>query len=709
MSRARAAARIPVALVCLALGLTPACATSSGPFAAGSARRSEVENDLLARWNQIPPAELETIWSEAQNTAGIVAVEPLSHDVGAQAANKKAWGFADDLYKLFAGKAPIWFPADLVRHTVCGGDGRWSYFWWIGSGPERDLHPWLGHKEGFEHLVGPHGAAITSSRVLDLAECSEVGGAAGEPCLYGEVTAPDRFEEWFCGKRGGTCRARLVSDATDVPAGFSRPEQLCFLGPWVIERVHSWRPEIHPAEVLWTRPHVSAASWRVALVPDDSGRFDAAKHYAPLAGGVTPKPWARNRPVELWVGFSFDPQAGLAFDLAVDDLRPGPRKAQELKLPAVGGAFERLTAPGVLLVAARTWRAASDARTRGLLVLRTDIRADKRQPVLLGVTGRAPQDPPTAWPFPPRVERREVALRAVEAAPGVRLLPFNRVRAKADGRYEVEVQARFDPQHPSAPQDEQQTDRLNEALGKRDSDRRRVFGKERPFTIVWSLEAFRADCTTVPIALADPGAGRPDAVVAAARRGEATEAVAIEGAGPPRERDEFRGVVTLGELSLRVPAGVTVSGRGTIRYTGTPIGLTEASVPVRFSLPGPAQADEWDLLRDVLTNLDAPAAPERLRTLQADACAPFAAPCSLDEFARQAGPRIADPVSRWSARREIDAPDRTFARFVRQMAVAFRWDREVDYDEYARLWRLLAATYEPGRRAAGADPEPRCR
>ena len=142
-----------------------------------------------------------------------------------------------------------------------------------------------------------------------------------------------------------------------------------------------------------------------------------------------------------------------------------------------------------------------------------------------------------------------------------------------------------------------------------------------------------------------------------------------------------------------MPPGVTVTGRGTIHYTGATVGLTEASVPIRFSLPSPSHADEWDLLRDVLTNLDAAAASERLGRLQTNACAPFAAPCRLDEFARQAGQRVEDPLTRWSTRREIDTPDRTFARFVRQMAVAFRWDGEVDYDEYARLWRLLAVAY----------------
>ena len=708
MSRLSEACRFRIAVFGLAIAVLPACATSSGRVAGPRDPRATPE-DLVVQWNRIPPAELDAIWSEAQKTAGIAAIEPSSYGIGAQAATKKAWGFADDLFKLFAGKAPIWFPADLVRHAVCGGDGRWSYFWWIGSGPERDLHPWLGHEEGFDHLVGPYGAAITSSRVLDLSECSEVGAAAGEPCLYGEVTPPESFEQWFCGKRGYTCRSRLVRDATAVPADFSRPEQLCFLGPWVIERVHSWRPEIHPAEVVWTRPHLSAASWRIALLPDDSGRFDAAKDYAPLGGASGAlQPWSRHRPVELWIAFSFDAQAGLAFDLARDDLRPGPRKTQELKLPAAGRPFERLDAPSGLLVAARTWRSAPDAPARGLVVLRTDLRAKKGAPLLLGLTGRAPQQPPTAWPFPSRAEPRETAALTVEAPPAVRLLPFNRVRGKGDGRYDVQVQARFDPQHPSAPQDEQQTDRLNEALNKGDGDRRRAFGKDRPFTIAWVLEAFRADCTRVPIVVADPSAGRPDAVVAQARRGKVTEAMAIEGADALRARDEFAGVVTLGELRLRVPTGLTVTGRGTIQYTGQTVGLTDASVPIRFSLPSPSHADEWDLLRDVLTNLDAAAAPERLGRLQTDACAPFAAPCRLDEFARQAGQRVEDPLTRWSTRREIDTPDRTFARFVRQMAVAFRWDGEVDYDEYARLWRLLAVAYEPGRRTAGLEPGPRC-
>ena len=184
-----------------------------------------------------------------------------------------------------------------MRRTTGGSEPRWSYFWHGLSGDEHDLHPWIGHASAFGHLVGPsNAAALVTSKALDLSPCSEVGGADA-PCLYGEVTPPEPFESWFCGGPKTVCRGRMTDDPTGVPADFARPAEFCVAGPWVLERVHAWRPEIHPAELVWARPSADQPSWRFALIPDGSGRFDKAEHFGALgrsSPSLEPRP-----PVEM--------------------------------------------------------------------------------------------------------------------------------------------------------------------------------------------------------------------------------------------------------------------------------------------------------------------------------------------------------------------------------------------------------------------------
>jgi hypothetical protein len=109
--------------------------------------------------------------------------------------------------------------------------------------------------EGFAHLVGAKNRVILGGKALDLSACREVYGEAGgdRSCLYGEVTPPPGFESWFCGGRGGDCRRHLLAAPRKAPPDLAEPEVACVYGPWVLERAHDLRPEIHPAEVVWVR------------------------------------------------------------------------------------------------------------------------------------------------------------------------------------------------------------------------------------------------------------------------------------------------------------------------------------------------------------------------------------------------------------------------------------------------------------------------
>ena len=696
------------AAVLAAFAVAPSCAVIARPATATAA---DTDPAFLSAWSAIPQPELRTAWDDAQRTGGVIAVEPDAYGVGAQAGQKKTWDFADRVLKLVWGNAPNWFPADLVRRTTCGADPRWSYFWHALSGDERDLHPWIDRVSAFGHLLGPsYAASLVTSKALDLSSCSEVQGEKN-PCLYGEVTPPEPFEQWFCGGRTTPCRTRLSANPRNVPAEFARPAQLCVAGPWVLERVHDWRPEIHPAELVWTRMEADRPSWRFALIPDDSGRFDKTKHFASLAR-TSPQPWSRDRPLEVWVAFASEPSQPIVFDLALRRLRKKPEPTRTAALtPPPPDADRFVVLPhtlGDMTAAVRSWRDAGCQCTRGFLVLKTRYRKNDREAMLVGLDGRRPDAPPGPAPFGIQAALERVAEeRAPFVEPSVRVLAFTRVEPRSvAATFVVDALARFDPRRPVEPADEQQADRSNDALRGNDEKREGHFGTRRPFRLDWTLEAFRESSgARVPIVV--PGQGRvaegTDAaeVRVVAFRGKVTAEITVNAAPPASVERGVADVVSLGQLMVTLPAGVVLKGTGRIHYIGpNDLQLGRPAAIVTFRVPALTYASEWDLIRHVLDEVDPATAPDRVRSLGADACSPLGAGCTIEAFSDAAGRQVADPSTRWAALRQLQEPQRAMARFVRLFARALIWDRRTDDDERERLKRLLAAFYTP------ADPSP---
>ena len=152
-----------------------------------------------------------------------------------------------------------------------------------------------------------------------------------------------------------------------------------------------------------------------------------------------------------------------------------------------------------------------------------------------------------------------------------------------------------------------------------------------------------------------------------------------------------RKAVSLGQLLFSVPSGVTVRGEGRVFYVGSkPLGLPEPAVALTLRFPGWSFKDDWDLVSDVLAELDAATAPGRLTELREAACAPAPpAECAEEPLAPAVAKRLLDPVDRWQARRELESGSRPFARFVRLFARDLRWDGRVSNDERDLLKRLL--------------------
>jgi hypothetical protein len=654
----------------------------------------------IGRWEALSRDQLEQLWQEAQASAGILAVEPVTTVVGTPAAKKKTWAVADGTLKFFSyGFEPIWFPADVVRRTVCGDDPRFSYFWHGLSGKESDLHPWLHGEKAFRDLLGDGGSVL--ERAVNVAPCAEVfGAAASGSCLYGEVSATDAFDGWFCGGRGSACRGQVNDTHTSAPAVFAAPERLCMHGPFVLERVHGWRPEIHPAEIVWIGRPRPRGEWTIALVPDTSERFDQAKDYEDRGGRVARSwnPWSSERPVEFWVAFSPPAGAATRFDLSRKLLGKTALAAQQVTLePPAPGAFTTLSpALDGVLVASKTW--SSDAGpTHGFLVVRTTLRRRAGEAAVLRLRGRGADEPA----LPPEIDglpRRE-APPELEAVAVGRVRMFGEVREQnaAVGTVSINTLVRFDPRRPTAPADEDVTDRLNEALKGKPSQRTAEFGKERPFRVEWELEAVRnANGERVRVVPAMPaqliGSVLADRVRVASFPGPATEAIRVKTDEAPLEGAAAESKpVSLGQLVLSVPSGVTVTGTARVFYTGTkPLDLPEPALVLTLRYPSWSYQKDWDLVKDVLVELGSASAVGRLEALRREACQP-APPdeCETALVASGVEDALKDPVARWEARRELAKGNRPFARFVRLFARNLVWNGRVSNDERDRLKTLL--------------------
>ncbi len=317
------------------------------------------------------------------------------------------------------------------------------------------------------------------------------------------------------------------------------------------------------------------------------------------------------------MAFSTPAASPVVFDLSVKAFGKKPQPAEQVVLRPPGPADEFAVLPhrlsSVVTAAARTWAAGPDTR-RGLLVLRARTANDARRALVLRLRGRDPSAPEAPAELPPGFDRAALVPPAPARTASVRLLGFTRVRPGGGNEASVSTLVRFDPARPAEPADEQLADRLNEALRGKRQDRVAAFGTDRPFRVEWEV--------------------LPNDVVVATARGPATSSVVVTNRETRAALSARERPVYLGLLNLALPGDGIVTGEGRVLYQGRDVGLAKPEVRVVFSLPSPTYASEWDLVSDVLQELDQAAAPGRLEALRRDACAPGAA-AECDERARR--------------------------------------------------------------------------
>ncbi len=179
-----------------------------------------------------------------------------------------------------------WFPVDGRRQLLCGRLAEWSlYDGSLFSEFELDIHPNIVPGEGYEYVIND----LPRSSFESVRVC-----ANGQPCVYGEVTATPEITNWLL---GSAKPKEIKGKYTDSPA--------CIYGPWVMERVHGWLPEIHPVQQFWASVDKSSTE-EIALVVlrDSSNRYGDPNRFKPFGSnaGTTWSP----RSVKETIGFAFE-------------------------------------------------------------------------------------------------------------------------------------------------------------------------------------------------------------------------------------------------------------------------------------------------------------------------------------------------------------------------------------------------------------------
>ena len=153
-----------------------------------------------------------------------------------------------------------WFPLAAEKQTLCGLIGHFNVHKAITS-KERDHNFRIIPKKGFEYLLN-EAEQFKENDKDGLGNWHDCNGGINN-CMESEITPSMEFraqngEEYF----------QLGVD-----------HEVCAYGPWVRERLHNHRPEIHPAETIWYNVENSL---RIMIFQDASMRYNKSNRFAYL-------------------------------------------------------------------------------------------------------------------------------------------------------------------------------------------------------------------------------------------------------------------------------------------------------------------------------------------------------------------------------------------------------------------------------------------
>ena len=330
-------------------------------------------------------ADQDAEWSHVQQvTLGAAARDPVGHAIGRRPARKF----------LFINN---WYPLDVVKQTVCGTLFRYSFY--DGLGREADWN-------NFVIPFGSYAALFASARAYANPGAVKTC-AQPEDCFEAEVTPQEKFlrNSYFPPEKNG------ASNRVGQP--------ICLYGPWVAEKLHGDRPEIHPSEIVWWREESDAGPHHFfLLVQDASRRFDDEGDYGRTdqPGG---RPWAESpRSGELRVAFeslTSQPERALFVYLVGGNVATVPATDPAFRLDNLleyqGRPVLRLTerqpAGGDgLAVDFDVCRDAANTRLRGYAKVALKVGAAENEGFAVVRVGPEDEALPQFRVAPPRVEAR---------------------------------------------------------------------------------------------------------------------------------------------------------------------------------------------------------------------------------------------------------------------------------------------------------------
>lgn len=234
-----------------------------------------------------PPFDHERWVRLRRDQLGVDVIDPLGHHTGYAAARDN------------------WFPVDGVKHVLVGELDR--YYRYDGSGHEVDWNLCIFPNPQFRFILDDVAELMPNKNHLVH---RRRGPGHTVEC---EITPDEAFwaNPYF-----------WVFPQYSSLTG----EVLGVYGPWVRDRYHGGRPEIHPCEVIWWTARSgqgNVTSRYVLVLQDDSERFARAEDYS---GPVT-RPWAAF-PRRTRISFALRPRIGdhLRFALTL----PSSREVIEL-------------------------------------------------------------------------------------------------------------------------------------------------------------------------------------------------------------------------------------------------------------------------------------------------------------------------------------------------------------------------------------------
>ena len=202
-----------------------------------------------------------------------------------------------------------WQPVDGLKHNMVAT--LHSFNWSAGHPLIMDLD------DDWNMYVIPTSPFQTiQTDVTDLHDPGDEEHKCGDtPCMEVEISPDKQFwtNPWFY--------LPGVHPEDREKNGFSwlQGRQIGFYGPWIMDANHGFRPEIHPAEMMWFKDHFEGSGppydvfW-LLFMQDNTGRFDDPNNFD-CDGDPPPgwRPWADSpRSGEFSIAFEVNPQNEVA-------------------------------------------------------------------------------------------------------------------------------------------------------------------------------------------------------------------------------------------------------------------------------------------------------------------------------------------------------------------------------------------------------------